>query len=525
MGRRLALTVMGCFFDQPDQGGIGMAGQELNMKDIQEIRRLKALGFGKRRIARTLGVHRDTVTKYFEESEVEGGATNTLPVNVLAAPVSEVDEKWAGKIDWPSIRDEILKGVPINIVFSELVEQNKVPVQYPAFWKQLQRRAPMLKTTMVRVFPPGSRTEIDYCDGIDIVNVATGELLKTELFVGVLCSSRYTFAEFTLSQKSADFLSSHVRMFDFFGGVSQVVAPDNLKSAVTKAHRYDPVLNPAYTKLATHYQFAVVPARVKRPQDKALVERTIQIFQRWFFMLVRNRTFTSLLELNACLREHLALFNQKRHRIFRKTRTEMFEAEREHLMPLPKHRYQVSTHSVAQLSRDCHLIFDRNFYSSPHKLRGLELDVWATESAVEIYHKAERVAFHARSKTEGKFVTKTSHYPPEHQAYLEEDIVKSKSWAIHIGPETAKLIEALLSGPFPLRHLRRAQNILRLSKKYSKARLEQAAKTANRFNQTTTQYIERVIKQNSKPFEVKQGGDPIERAYNPHLRGVDRIIH
>jgi transposase len=515
---------MRCFFDQPDQGGIEMAGQELDMKKIREIRRLKALGFGKRRIAQTLGIHRDTVTKYFEESAAENGASN-LPVNVLATATSETDDAWAAKIDWPALRDEILKGVPINIVFGELVEQNKVPVQYPAFWKQLQRRAPMLKTTMVRAFPPGSRTEIDYCDGIDIVNVATGELLKTELFVGVLCSSRYTFAEFTLSQKSADFLSSHVRMFDYFGGVSQVIAPDNLKSAVTKAHRYDPVLNPAYTKLAAHYQFAVVPARVKRPQDKALVERTIQIFQRWFFMLVRNRTFTSLLELNAVLREHLALFNQKRHRIFRKTRAEMFEAEREHLMPLPKDRYQVSTHSVSKLSRDCHLVFDRNFYSAPHQHRGLELDVWATESAVEIYHKIERVAFHARSKTESKFVTNTSHYPPEHQAYLEEDIVKSKSWASDIGPETAKLIETLLSGPFPLRHLRRAQNVLGLSRKYSKARLEQGAKTANCFNQTTAQYIERVIKQNSKPFEMRQGGEPIKRAYNPHLRGVDRIIH
>jgi transposase len=498
-----------------------MAAERLNMKGIKEIRRLKALGFSKRRIARTLGLHRDTVTKYLEELEAEGSTANP-PVHAVASAVP--DDTWAGKIDWPAVRDEILKGIPINIVFEELVEKNKVPVQYPAFWKQLQRHAPMLKTTMVRVFPPGSRTEIDYCDGIDIVNVATGEVLKTELFVGVLCSSRYTFAEFTLSQKSADFLSSHVRMFDYFGGVSQVVAPDNLKSAVTKAHRYDPILNPAYTKLAAHYEFAVVPARVRRPQDKAIVERTIQIFQRWFFMRVRNRTFTSLLELNACLREHLALFNQKQHRIFRKTRAEMFEAERDSLMPLPKDRYQVSTHSTAKLSRDCHLIFDRNFYSAPHRLRGLALDIWATESAVEIYHKAERVAFHARSKTESKFVTDSSHYPPEHQAYLEEDVVKSKAWAKHVGPETATLIETLLSGPFPLRYLRRAQSILALSRKYSKERLEQGAKTANRFNQTTASYVERVIKQNSRSSAWK-GGEPIKRAYNPYLRGVNRIVH
>lgn len=499
-----------------------MAAKGLNVKDQEEIRRLKALGFGKRKIARTLGVHRNTVSRYFDEL-CEMPAAPALPTNVLAVkPIA--DESWTRDVDWQAVRNEALGGVPINIIYEELVEHNKVTVQYPAFWKQLQKHAPMLKTTMVRIFAPGSAAEIDYCDGIKIVDVTTGEMLKTELFVGVLCSSRYAFAEFTLSQKSGDFLSSHVRMLEFFGGVPQVISPDNLKSAVTKAHRYDPVINPAYTKLATHYAFAVVPARVRTPRDKAIVERTIQIFQRWFFMRVRNRIFTSLLELNAALKEHLVLFNDRRHRVFGKSRAVMFEAEREHLMALPKDQYQVSTFAKAKLSRDCHLIFDRNFYSAPHVLRGLALDVWATESAVEIYHELERVAFHPRSKTNHKFKTDPLHYPPEHQAYLEEDILKSKAWAAGVGPEASKLITGLLSGPYPLRHLRRAQSVLQLSSKYSKVLLEQAAAAANRFNQTSACYIERVIKQNAKPF-VERGGEPIKRGENPNLRGLERILH
>ena len=502
-----------------------MAAKGINVKERDEICRLKGLGFGKRKIARTLGLHRNTVSKYLEDlqGKTDVETSKLLMTKVLALP-SLTDDAWTSAIDWHSIRDEALKSVPINIIYEELVEQNKVGVQYSAFWKQLQKRAPMLKTTMVRVFAPGSRTEIDYCDGINIVNVATGELLKTELFVGVLCSSRYTFAEFTLTQKSADFLSSHVRMLEYFGGTSQVISPDNLKSAVTKAHRYDPVLNPAYTKLATHYAFAVVPARVRTPRDKAIVERTIQIFQRWFFMRVRNRVFTSLIELNAFLREHLVLFNQKRHRVFGKSRAEMFETEKTHLMPLPKDRYQVSTHSKAKLSRDCHLIFDRNFYSAPYQFCGLELDVWANENSVEIYHLAERKAFHPRSKTTNKFVTESAHYPPEHQAYLEEDLVKSKAWAEIVGPETSKLISDLLSGPYPLRYLRRSQSILQLSRKYSKPGLEQAITIANHFHQRTAQYIERVMKQNAKP-SFERGGEPIKRALNPHLRGIDEIIH
>jgi hypothetical protein len=452
------------------------------------------------------------VSKYFDGDEL--AAVAVTPVDGPA---------WVDGVDWQVVRDEILKGIPISILFEELFEQKKVPVQYPAFWKQLQRRAPNLKSTMVRVFAPGSRTEIDYCDGINIFNKLTGESIKTELFVGVLCSSRYAFAEFTLSQRSEDFLSSHVRMLEYFGGSAQVVSPDNLKSAVTKAHRYDPVLNPAYTKLATHYGFAVVPARVRRPQDKAIVERTIQIFQRWFFMRVRNRTFTSLIELNACLKEHLVIFNQKRHRIFGRTRAEMFEDERAHLMALPKDQYQVSTHAKAKLSRDCHLVFEKNYYSAPHALRGLELDVWASDKSVEIYHQGERVSFHPRYKGHGKYVTTAAHYPPEHQAYLEEDILNLKNWAENIGPFTKALVTDLLSGPYPLRYLRRAQSVLHLSRKYSKADLEAGVQVAAHFNQKTTQYIERVMKQKNQ--KMARGGESISREFNPNLRGLDEILH
>ena len=502
-----------------------MAGRELDVKDIEEIKRLKALGFSKRKIAVITGIHRATVTKYLDQIDQQASVEEATagPLGMVAPPSPE-DPQWFDRLDWPTIRDEILRGVPINIVYDEHFESGQVPVQYPAFWKQLQKRAPSLKSTMVRVFTPGERTEIDYCDGLDLVNVGTGELIKTEFFVGVLCSSRYTFAEFTMSQKSEDFLASHVRMFEFFGGCSQVVSPDNLRSAVTKAHRYDPVLNPAYTKLAAHYGIAVVPARVKRPQDKAIVERTIQIFQRWFFMQVRHRTFTSLVELNQCLREHLVHFNNKRHRTFGRSRAEMFEDERTSLMLLPPEAYHVATYAKARTSRDCHLRFADNFYSAPHGLRGLELDVWATGTTVEIYYKGERVALHARyTTTTGKFRTDPLHYPPEHQAYLEEDIVKSKAWAMDIGPATARLIEGLLSGPYPLRHLRRVQGILALSRRYTRPALEAAAQIANRFDQKTIQYLERVIKQNQTPRA--KGGEPIKRESNPHLRGVEKIYH
>jgi transposase len=492
-----------------------MAGQELDVKLIDEILRLKQLGFTKRKAARSLKVHRNTITKYWEVKP----KTIELPQPKL--PLTNIEDSWVNNIDWLKTRDEVLSGVPVSILYEENL--SKIPVTYSAFWKQLQRRAPCLAATMVRIFAPGSRAEIDYCDGIDLLDLATGELIKTELFVGVLCSSRYTFAEFTLSQKSEDFLTSHVRMFECFGGVTQVVSPDNLKSAVTKAHRYDPVINPAYTRLAGHYGFAVVPARVRTPRDKAIVERTIQIFQRWFFFRVRHRTFTSLVELNLCLRADLELFHQKKHRIFGKTRQEMFLSEKESLIKLPQAPYQVATYLKASLSRDCHLTFAENYYSAPHALRGRKLDVWATSSVVEVYHGGERVAFHARSKTTHKFTTEKSHYPPAHQAYEEEDVAKLRERALKIGPETSKLIVEFLSGEYPLQHFRRCQGILALGHKYSWQRLEAASQIANRFNQKNVQYLERVIKQSGGT--LRKEATCIDRGFNPHLRGLDEILH
>lgn len=200
-------------------------------------------------------------------------------------------------------------------------------------------------------------------------------------------------------------------MFEFFGGVSDTLSPDNLKSAVTKTHKYDPILNPAYTRLAEYYDIGIVPARVKTPKDKAIVERSIQIFQRWFYAVVRKRTFTSLVELNVCLKEHIVLFNSKIHKVFRRSRKEMFEMETNHLSKLPEVPYNVATHTTASIHPDCHILFEKNYYSAPHDFRGRRVDVWATEKTVELYYLNERIAVHSRSFNRGHFITNKVHYP------------------------------------------------------------------------------------------------------------------
>ncbi len=497
-----------------------MAGNGLNVKDINEAKRLWKLGITNRQIARVLKIHRNSINKYVEQFKSE---ILNLENQTSKAPAEISIRSWSDEIDWEKVRSEFLGGVSLNVIHEELVESNQVQVQYSGFWKQVQKRISLTEATMVRIFKPGERIEIDYADGIEILDPVTGEIRKTEFFVGVLCNSRYAFAEFTFTQSSCDFLQSHVNMFEYFGGVTQVLSPDNLKSAVTKAHRYDPVINQAYTRLAAHYEIAVVPARVRTPKDKAIVERTIQIFQRYFFMKVRNRVFTSLLELNATAREHLIIFNQKKHRIFKRTRLEMFLDERAHLKPLPQDPYKVATYHGASLGRDCHLVFDENYYSGPHHLRGRELDIWATAKTVEIFYQSERVAFHGRSKSTRKFVTEKSHYPPAHMAYAEEDVQKIIARAMSAGPETEKLIRALLEIPEPLKHFRRSQGIVALSWKYSSQALEGACREANRFGNTNVQYLERVIKTRREEVTNKTENEVGQRSYNPHLRGINNI--
>lgn len=480
-----------------------MAGRSLTMSEIDEIRRYYEQGKSIHFITEALGKSRNTIRKYLRE-------------NAIKRPPPEV-LTWTSMIDWEHVHNEVVvKSVPLSILWEEQVALGKCSVQYPAFWKQFTKRFPELEITMVRHFSPGERIEIDYCDGIEILIPSTGEILKTHLFMGVLCHSRYVYGEFTFSQKSQDFLSSHVRMFEYFGGTTGIVAPDNLKSGVVKTHRYDPEINPAYVRLASHYDFVVVPARVRTPKDKAIIERSIQIFQRWFFFKVRNKTFTSLVEINQCLLEHLKVFHQKKHRIFKKSRQEMYDEEKKSLKALPVSPYEISVHKKAKLHTDCHLEFEHNFYSSPWKLRGQILDVWATDKIVEIYCAGERIAFHNRIKVgKGKFQTNKEHYPPEHQAYLEVTPSYLRENAVRMGEHVSRVIENLLSMDHPLAHLRRCQGILALEKKYGAEKLNTACETALRFEKYRRPYIEALIKNESR-IQTETGA--IKRDENPYMR-------
>jgi len=486
-----------------------MARKKVSDKKSKEIRRLSEIGLSKRKIALALNIHRRTVDRHLDSSIDSQSDTDVM----------DSANSWYDHLDWQEIVSESLKGVPAKILWQELKAEDKIPVTYCNFCRHLKKHLPSTTTvTMHRIFKPGERIEIDYCDGISIYDPIAGDIKKTHLFVGVLCYSRYAFAEFSFSQKSEDFLESHKNMFEYFGGVAQVLSPDNLKSAVTKTHRYDPDINQGYVRLANHYNCGVVPARVRSPKDKALVERTVQIFQKWYFYKVRKRTFTSLSELNLDLREALTDFNNKVHRIFKRSRAQMFADEKQHLNPLPEVPYRVETHRIATLHPDCHFSFEQNFYSAPHTYRGCKLDIWINNKTIEAYYQGERVAFHRRYYNIGKYVTNKQHYPESHRAYWDTTARALRTKASKAGPHISKLVHLLLSGDQPLRYIRRCQGIIRLTNRYEAKLVDKACEIAMQWEKHNLPFIEKLLKSpallgtNDKKEKVKRGD-------NPYLRG------
>lgn len=481
-----------------------MGRKALSMKKQQEIQRLKKLGISCRKISRALGVSRKTIRKHLGQA-------------VSAEPLCP---DWVGVLDWERVAQETRKGVSLEVLWGEARDQGVVPVGYSGFWKQFHKRYSEIPVSLHREFPPGERAEVDYAGGrgIPIFNPVTGETFDTELFVGVLCFSKLIYAEFSLSQRLGDWISSHVRMFEFWGGVPKYLCSDNLKSGVKKAHLYDPDLNPTYTDMAAHYGCALIPARPCKPRDKGDVERTVQTLKRWFYTRVRYRHFTSLTELNQCLWEHLKILNQKMHRRFKISRFEKFQSEKKWLKALAERSYEMAIYHRAKLHPDCHLAFDGNFYSAPHELRGKVLDVRATLRSVEIYNQAERVAFHPRKReAKGKYITKKEHYPQSHQAYFEQTPQRLLELAGAIGPWTYTLIDQLFRDPYPLRYLRRCQGIVRLGPLYGKEALEKVCELALKLHRPTYVFIEKVLKR--KSYEKKETKTVVRGEDNPNLRG------
>jgi transposase len=459
-----------------------------------QIWALWAKGYGIRAIARALKIHRDTVRAYLAKADVP----DITPSEPSPHSGTEVCPPWHNGVDWEAVRQQHGRGIALKVLWQETYPW----VDYLRFWRAFRRRCPTSPEPVLRLqHKPGERAQIDYCDGIGIFDLKTGAKIATQLFVGVLPFSSYTFGEFVLDQKLPSFIRSQQNMFAFFGGMTPYVVPDNLKSGITRAHLYDPDANRTYCEFGNHMGFAVLPARPHTPRDKGAVESAIGIIQETFFARVRDRVFASLFDLNQAFRAYLHELNSTVMKDYGISRLDRFTEERKYLKPLPPSEFAFTEWKSAKVHPDCHIQVGKNFYSVPHQYVGHGVRVRLSAKLIEIFTEdAEPIAAHARLTGEHRYATDNRHYPEAKLATARFDIHQAMIQAKRIGAETEKLVEHLFSLPHPLKYLRRVQGILRLveRKRVSVTALEYACKIALTHKNTRFATIEAIAKHHDR---------------------------
>jgi transposase len=425
--------------------------------------------------------------------------------------------------DWPVIHQELKrKGVTLQLLWEEYTQQypNRC-YSYSQFCDRYQHWRGKQKRSMRQAHKAGEKCFVDYAgQSVPIVDAETGEIHPAQIFVAVLGASNYTYAEATRTQSLPDWLGSHVRAFEYYGGSSAIVVPDNLRSGVSRACRYDPDLNPSYQQWAEHYQVAVVPARPYKPKDKSKAEVGVQIVQRWILARVRHHTFFSLAELNHCIRSLLEELNDKPFKKLPGNRRQAFEQiDKPALQPLPRQPYRYLDIKPVKVNIDYHVHYQRHHYSVPHHYVGERLELHASDALITLYCRRQRVASHPRSYRPGT-TTEPAHMPTRHHKHQQWTPGRLKNWAADIGPEVVTWVSAQLdSRDHPEQAYRLCLGLLNLSRAYPRERLDAACRIANTAGLTRLKQIKSILKSNRDQLPVQLDLDTELPQDHENIRG------
>lgn len=469
------------------------------MTKYREILRLSALGLSLREIERSIHVSRKTIIKVQRRASelsiawpIDESVTDAdLEQKMLPKDTTPQTTKRMPDFDY--IRKELLRnGVNKKLLWTEYLENCRRngddALMYSQFCYYIQKHEEKRRATMHIPRKPGQQIEVDWAgDPAKIIDPDTGEITKAYIFIGVMTYSQYAYVEAFINEQQKAWLTAHVHMYEFFGGVTPILVPDNAPTATNRkqSDRYQPVLISSYEELAQHYNTAIIPARVRTPKDKPNAEGTVCHVSTWITAALRDEQFFSLAELNAAIRKKLKKYNEAAFQKKEGSRLKLFlEDEKPLLMPLPATWFELVEHRTATVQFNYHIAVDKMYYSVPYQYIKDKVDVRMTDTTIEIFFNNRRIASHKRLYGRfGQYSTVKEHMPPDHQKYLEWDGDRFRKWAETIGINTYKVVDGLLtSNRVEQQSYRACMGLLRLAERKSPQRLESACAKALQYS-------------------------------------------
>jgi transposase len=483
-----------------------MPSERLSMRRIRDLLRLKfENGLSSRVIAASLGISKGAVGEYLRRARAAGLAwplpeemTDTALERRLFPTAPDVAAIGRSEPNWAYVDRELRRtGVTRGLLWQEYRAEHPDGYGYTWFCVHFDAWKRRTSPTMRQSHAAGEKVFVDFAgDTIDVIDPATGVTRPMKLFVAALGASSYIYCEARPTEGLVDWIGCHVGMFAFFGGVAAIIVCDNLKAAVTNPDRYDPGLNRTYQDMARHYGTTVVPARPYKPRDKAKVEQSVLLVERWVLARLRNTRFFSLAELNAAIAELVGELNARVMRAYGASRAELFATvDAPALRPLPAAPYAFAIWKRCRVAPDYHVEIDGCWYSVPYRLIRELVDVRVADKTVEAFHKGDRVASHAKSPGRRGHTTIPDHMPSSHRRHASWTPARIIAVAEKVGPATAALTQAIMTDrPHPEQGFRTCLGILALEKTYGSARLEAACQRGDLIKARSVGSIRSILK-------------------------------
>jgi len=508
---------------QKRQGGL------LRMAKFREILRLHELGYSQCAIAQSCAVARSTVQDYVRRAT----AKNLSYEQLRQLSDDEVKERLGkGKrkaserveaIDFAVVELELQrKGVTLALLWQEGLDKGQWQMSYGTFCRRYNQWRIRQQLSLRQVYKGGEKLFVDYCGlTVPVVDLATREVTLAQVFVACLGASNYTYAEATPTQALAHWIGAHGRALSFFGGVPECIVPDNLKSGVTDPCRYEPGINRSYQEFAEHYGVAILPARPKKPRDKAKVEKAVQEVERQILAPLRHEQFSSFTALNAAIAQGLQRLNHRVMQGYGVSRQALFEqVDQPALGPLPPLPFVFGHWKNAKVNVDYHIEVEHHYYSVPYTLVTQEVQVKVSEQLVEVFHQHQRIAAHERSRRRYRHTTVPEHMPPEHLAYKQQSKERFLAWGERIGAQTKAQIQAIFdSKAHEEQAFRSLKGLQRLAQRYPPERLESACRRANLFGLVGLRRIRTILETQLDQAPVAAPTPPSTVTQHPNVRG------